>query len=272
MRLLILSDLHREVWYPATKTYCEGWADRFPQIDLAISRPDAVVLAGDIDLGARAVAWADEAFAGLPVLYFHGNHEGYGHNLDEVQDEIQVACKATGHVHHLNRGEVVIGGVRFLGATLWTDFKLYGRQLYPVAIHDAENMMNDYKRIRLARQGYRKLRTSDTEQWHFRDRIWLEERLAEPFDGPTVVVTHMAPSEQSIPTEYKGDTLSPAFASSLDHLVEQSDLWVHGHVHSSFDYRIGRARVVCNPLGYPGRYEHMRPENAAFDPNLVVEI
>ena len=82
----------------------------------------------------------------------------------------------------------------------------------------------------------------------------------------------MAPSERSIADEYKGDTLSPSFASNLDHLVEQADLWVHGHVHSSFDYRIGRGRVVCNPLGYPGSYEKMRPENPTFDPNLVVEI
>jgi hypothetical protein len=71
MRLLILSDLHHEVW-----------REHAPRIDPALSRPDVVVLAGDIDTGAKAVAWAAHTFAGLPVLYVHGNHEGYGHNLD----------------------------------------------------------------------------------------------------------------------------------------------------------------------------------------------
>lgn len=271
MRLLILSDLHREIWYRSQTCY-EGMADPCPQIDLAVSRPDVVVLAGDIDVGAGAVEWADRAFAGLPVIYVHGNHEGYGEHIDEVQDEIAVACKATGHVHYLNRRELVIDGVRFLGAALWTDFKLYGKDFYHAAVHDAGMMMNDYRRIRLARKGYRKLRPSDTERWHFEDRTWLESRLAEPFDGKTVVVTHMAPSERSIADQYKGDTLSPSFASNLDWLVERVDLWVHGHVHSTLDYRIGRGRVICNPLGYPDGRGRIRPENPAFDPNLIVEI
>jgi len=271
MRLLILSDLHREIWY-RTSPRPEGWVDPFPPIDLAVSRPDVVILAGDIDVGARAVEWATQAFARVPVLYVHGNHEGYGHHLDDVQKDIAMACAASGHVHFLDRSERVIGGVRFLGATLWTDFKLYGKEASVLAKYDAGQWMNDYKRIRLAKKGYRKLRPDDTEQWHFRDRVWIEERLAEPFDGKTVVITHMAPSERSIAEEYKGDSCSPAFASNLDHPVERADLWIHGHVHHSLDYRIGGGRVVCNPLGYPGRADRIRPENPVFDQNFIVEI
>ena len=142
MRLLILSDLHREIWYRPQTRY-EGRVDPCPKIDLAVSRPDVVILAGDIDVGAKAVEWADQAFAGLPVLYVHGNHEGYGQNLDEAQKEIAEACAATDHVHYLDRREKVIGCVRFLGATLWTDFKLYGKEFYPAAVHDAGQHMND---------------------------------------------------------------------------------------------------------------------------------
>lgn len=271
MRLLILSDLHREVWYRSQAQY-EGGMDPGPKIDPTISQPDVVILAGDIDVGARAVGWADKTFVGLPVLYVHGNHEGYGQNLDEVQKDIAEACAATSHVHYLDRREKVIDDVRFLGVTLWTDFKLYGKDTSVLAMYDAGQYLNDYKRIRLAKKAYRKLRPADTEGWHFEHRHWLQERLAEPFEGKTVVVTHMAPSERSIAEQYKGDPLSPAFASNLDHLVEQANLWVHGHVHSSFDYRIGRGRIVCNPLGYPGSYQHMRPENPDFNPNLIVEI
>lgn len=271
MRILILSDLHRELWYRPQKP-SQGVVDPCPQIDLAMSRPDVVILAGDIDTGARAVKWAEHAFKGLPVLYVHGNHEGYGGNLDETQQAIAAACGATNHVHYLDRREKVIGNVRFLGATLWTDFKLYGKALYPAAVHDAGQHMNDYRRIRLAKKGYRKLRPSDTEGWHFEHRRWLAERLAEPFGGKTVVVTHMAPSGRSVAVEFKGDSLSPSFASNLEMLVEQADLWVHGHMHNSSDYSIGRCRVVCNPMGYPGSYQRMRPENPDFDPNFIVEI
>jgi metallophosphoesterase superfamily enzyme len=86
-----------------------------PKIDITISRPDVVILAGDIHTGAKAVEWAHQTFSDIPVLYVHGNHEAYGKNLDDVQVEIAEACKATRHVHFLNEGELIVGDVRFLG-------------------------------------------------------------------------------------------------------------------------------------------------------------
>src|SRR5690606_36371790 len=115
MRLLILSDLHREIWCQS-----RAWAvgdealNPFNSIDLSISQPDVVVLAGDIDVGTRGVRWADEKFPVLPVIYVHGNHEGYGHNIDTLAKEITSASASTGHIQHLNRGEQIIGHVRFL--------------------------------------------------------------------------------------------------------------------------------------------------------------
>lgn len=83
------------------------------------------------------------------------------------------------------------------------------------------------------------------------------------------MVTHHAPSLRSVPTEWRDDLMSAAYASNLDWLVEESGaaLWVHGHIHSSADYMIGRTRVVCNPRGYwPDQ------PNPAFRPDLVVEV
>lgn len=114
MRIQILSDLHLELWRDAPKQAKELLGAVQPDID--ISRPDVVVLAGDIDVGDRAVAWADQTFPNLPVIYVHGNHEAYGQKLDTLKARLAEACCATGHV--LDRGELVIGNVRFLGATL----------------------------------------------------------------------------------------------------------------------------------------------------------
>jgi Icc-related predicted phosphoesterase len=93
--------------------------------------------------------------------------------------------------------------------------------------------------------------------------------LAEPFDGGTVVVTHHAPSSRSVHTRYARDLLSPAFASSLEKLMDgdRALLWVHGHMHDAFDYEIYGTRIVCNPRGYA-------PYALAqgFMPDLIVEI
>jgi 3',5'-cyclic AMP phosphodiesterase CpdA len=181
MRLLILSDLHHELW-----------REKAPHIDSKISRPDMVVLAGDISGGAKAVEWAANAFADSPVLYVSGNHEAYGKILEDVQDDIEIACLTVPNVHFLNCSEYIQGSVRFLGATLWTDFKLFGDGTRADAMREAESAMTDYKRIRLAKKGYRKLRAADTAQLHAVQKDWIKKKLAEPFAGITVVITHMA--------------------------------------------------------------------------------
>ena len=259
MRILLLSDLHHELW-----------REKAPRIDVSVSRPDVVILAGDIDTGTKAVTWAARNFAGIPVLYVHGNHESYGRNLDDTQAEIGAACAATDNVHFLNCGEYIAGSVRFLGATMWTDFCLFGDDTRAAAMRQAEAVMNDYRRIRLAQKGYRKLRAADTAGYHTAHRSWLEKKLDEPFAGATVVVTHMAPSMQSVSGEYANDLTSAAYASRLEALASRADVWVHGHMHESFDYMIGACRVVTNPCGYIRR--DGSGENENFNPDFVIEV
>jgi len=260
MRLLILSDLHREFWNEHQVSF-----------DLATSKPDAVVLAGDIDTsGVRSVQWAETAFEGIPVIYVHGNHEGYGHNLDSEIEKIRAASAATANVKFLNCDECIIGNVRFLGAALWTDFKLFGDDRRYFAMTRAEEVMSDYRRIRLASKSYGRLRAKDTALFHEKHKSWIASRLADPHEGKTVVVTHMAPSMRSVPSQYANDLTSSAYASNLDEIVAKADLWVHGHMHESFDYQIGACRVVCNPFGYMSK--NGSHENEGFRPDCIVEI
>lgn len=80
----------------------------------------------------------------------------------------------------------------------------------------------------------------------------------------------MAPSLHSVPSQYVSDLTSAAYASNLDDVVLKANLWVHGHVHESFDYKIGQCRVVCNPFGYMSKSGG--PENESFDAGFIVEI
>jgi hypothetical protein len=137
-------------------------------------------------------------------------------------------------------------------------------------MREAQAVMADYKRIRLAKENYRKLRAADTAKFHASHRVWLQNKLAEPFEGSTVVISHMAPSINSVSLQYRSDPISSAYASNLDDLVSQANLWIHGHMHESFDYHIEQCRVVCNPCGY--RVSGGVPENPNFNPNLIIEL
>lgn len=272
MKALILSDLHLEF----------ARFEAAPNLDF-----DVVILAGDIHSPAKhAVQWAADTFRDKPVVYVMGNHEYYDGRLDTTLAEARRAADGS-NVQVLDGDELVIDGVRFLGATLWTDFELaIETPEGPIsdvsrAMRVASNLLNDYALIRTAdesagpgtwrfKQG-RKLQAADTLRIHQAQRAWLREKLSEPFSGPTVVVTHHAPHRGSLSARYADDWASGAFVTELpDAFFGVPLLWVHGHTHQSFDYRLRTCRVVCNPRGYVNWSG--KTENNAFDPALVIDV
>lgn len=219
---------------------------------------DVAVLAGDTDVKGWGVAWA-------PVIYVMGNHEYYGEALPRHLEKLRERCRGT-NVHLLENDAVEIQGVVFLGATLWTDFELSGNR--PMAELTAVADMNDFQLIRIS-GSYRRLTPQYVRGLHHASKNWLREEIARRRGERIVVVTHHAPSERSIAPRYAHDPLNPAFASRLDNFVEESgaSYWIHGHMHNSSNYMIGRTRVLCNPRGH---YPH--DVNADFLPSLVVEV
>lgn len=257
-RIFVCSDLHLEFapWKPPR------------------TGADFAVLAGDTYTKSRclpaSMGDARNAF-GCPVVAVLGNHEHYGEKVERTLDKTRPAAERM-DVTVLEREETVIKGVRVLGCTLWTDFRLFAGDDDVSMKLDAARCadgLTDFRVIRVAGDGYRRFRPKDARMIHLASVAWLRDRLAVPFDGPTVVVTHHAPSKRSIPARYAEDTLSAAYASHLDWLIEETRpaLWVHGHVHDSCDYRIGDTRVVCNPRGYvPSE------PNPNFREDFVVEV
>lgn len=226
---------------------------------------DVMILAGDICAGKGGIEWALATFD-CDVLYVPGNHEYYNHNVSTLDAELSDLCAGT-RVRVLQNNVVVLNGVRFVGCTLWTDFDLYGTQRE--SAEAAGRKINDFAVI-----GHGTLLLTPPQRLtlHRRSRAFLEEVLAQPFDGRTVVITHHAPSARSVAPRFQGDALATAYVSNLDGLVERSsaDLWVHGHVHDSFDYTIGNTRVLCNAKGRHG--EDMERESPPFRWNYTVEL
>jgi predicted phosphodiesterase len=249
MRIQIASDLHLEF---------------SPQWRLPTAAADVLVLAGDIGAriaGLRAFAAAAPA---LHVVYVPGNHEYYGGDWATVAAEMRQAAGELG-IHLLDADELVLGDVRFLGATLWTDFELYGSDSRAESMRQARRHVVDYGVIAAGSDGW--LTPEHTRQRHHRARAWLAAKLDEPFHGRTVVVSHHAPQRGSLHERFARSPISPAFVSNLDELMGKAALWIHGHTHDSFDYVAGGTRVICNPRGYEP-FE-MNPE---FDPGLVIEV
>ncbi|MDX3809153.1 metallophosphoesterase [Bosea thiooxidans] len=261
MRLLVMSDLHLEL-------SSFHFPDDIPEFDVA-------VFAGDIGCPLPAtVEWIERKrrgpLRGRPVVFVAGNHEFYGTEIYGALSAGRDRAQRYG-IHMLSPGAVELAGVRFVGSTLWTNYQLH--QNPHSAQRAALREMNDHRRIKIGEgEQCRLFKPEDAAEFHQRDLSEMVRLLTEPFDGPTVVVSHHAPHPNSVQPIYGNDPLAPAFASDLTEVIErfQPDLWIHGHDHGSHDYFVGKTRILTNQAGY---FLHggVR-ENPHFDPRLIVQV
>lgn len=248
MKIQVLSDLHQE----------------FGTTELSFAQADVVILAGDVNLGTKGIEWILATIKDIPVIYILGNHEYYKGSYPKTLHKIKEVAEGT-NVQVLENRSVVIDDITFHGATLWTDFELLGDSRVNGSI--CQEKMNDYKMIRRD-PTYSKLRSVDTYVIHKASMKWLEESLASTATQKNVVVTHHAPSIQSIPSEQRESVISSAYASNLEPFIQKYSpaYWIHGHIHVQARYIVGNTTVLCNPHGYIDE-----PYNG-FDRNLIIEI
>lgn len=242
MKILIYSDLHNEF-------------DRFVPPPANV---DLVVLAGDIDLLARGVKWANDTFE-TDVIYCSGNHEFYKGHIDRTMEKMKAAAAA--NVHVLDNEVWTSGSVRFLVGTGWTDFGSTGDVVAASSV--CASGMNDFRMIR-AGSGYRRLRPADVIEKNRIATEFLGQELAKPFNGKTVVVSHHCPFSEAAGDEHVGH-ISAAYYNRWYTLAELADFWIFGHTHQAIDSLYGRCRLISNPRGYP-------QEQTGFDPYKILEI
>jgi predicted phosphodiesterase len=252
MKLQLLSDLHMEM---------SGFA-------LKESQSDAVILAGDINVGTQGLKWAiEEAQAHQkPIFYVAGNHEFYKQEYWSLIDEMRALAETQPLVHFMERDEVIIKGVRFLGTTLWTDYRSTGKadQAYNMKI--LQQALNDHFLIKFGEELFK---PEHALALHGKAVAWLEQKLAEPFDGRTVVITHHGPSLKCEHPQFGNNTIGSGFISDLDHLVKKADIWCYGHTHCCVDTTVGKCRLLSNQKGYPGE---VLPGLLPFQPGLLIEV
>ena len=208
------------------------------------------------------------------VIMVMGNHEHYGFKFHKTYDQIK--SQLPDNVHLLEKESLVLDGVLFLGATLWTDMNRQDA----LTLYHMQSAMNDYRQITMLNEStgdYHRLQPEKTVQEHLRTLEYFTTALSENKNReggalPVVVVTHHSPSKLSIKPKYEKDVLmNGAYSSDLSEFIldhPEIRVWTHGHTHDPFDYMIGETRIICNPRGY--KYYEERAEE--FDPTIGFDI
>ena len=241
MKIQIASDLHFELWE-------RHLPDPLHQFTPDESR-DVLILAGDIVDGKRfyGMPFIHRELEMSPVILVPGNHEYYHSRRQEVDAFWRGFAKDYEDFYYLNDDTAEIAGLRVYGAQWCSDF--WGEP--PIVFHER---IEDFHL---------------TPGWdtfaHLEEHQRITARLAGLAGKVDVVITYFPPTLEAIDlTLYEGDPNNGYFINDAEPLVRDvgAKLWVAGHIHSPFDYRVGPTRVVGNPRGYP--FEPARPGFAAI--------
>ncbi|GGD38334.1 metallophosphoesterase [Aureimonas glaciei] len=238
---------------------------------------DVCIIAGDIAgrLSRMGRTWLEHQFRQMPIVIVPGNHDFWKADLLEEVDKFRESLQVD-WIYCLDGDAITLAGTRFVGGTLWTDYLVSGNSA--AAKREHLTGMRDFKRFKIGGAGG-KARPSDLEKEHWRIRNAIDQELAVPFEGPSVVVTHHAPHPLSLREGRVTEDLDGAYTSDLTELITRRapEMWIHGHVHTPRDYVVVETRIVCNPRGYlqfVGMEHHklVEIEVPSFDPRLVIDV
>ena len=240
--------------------------------EIEVPSCDVIVLAGDISSMKEALSYCSEVARchATPVIFVPGNHEYYRGNYVELSTYAR--SYADSNVHVLLENMVVIGGVRFIGTTLWTDFTA-GTNGHEGRIHrnqlNAAKYINDFRVISMSDKKSDRLRPGYVMGFYHESCYYLREQLAKPFDGKTVVITHFCPSIRLEDPKFKGSELSSYFNANCDSIIKeyQPDFWLFGHTHHCVDTCIDKTRIISNQFGYRREWGY-----TGYRPQLLIDV
>lgn len=251
MKIQLWSDLHLE--------FHDDFGGRF--LDTHHPAAETLVLAGDITSAVYRepldLVFASTSMRWKHVVFVPGNHEFFKTSLTEGWANIRSAAASRPNVHVLDNSGVTLDGVRFFGGTGW----------YPeISQHSMAPYEADFDSLRRGFVDFRLIREFEPAVYMSRKR--LADSLYSIEENPDVVVTHHLPDERCVVPKYRGDVSNCFFVSCLDVEGVGSQLWLHGHTHTSVDMTIGQTRVLANPHGY----KHERALADPWNSDFTVEV
>lgn len=197
----------------------------------ALTKCDYLLIAGDIHQGFTSRQHFLESFAEKSkdserVIHVLGNHDFYHGEWENTPVLKHRSANVVGH-------------------TLWTNFENDN----PICKLSALQYINDFKCIRSRATGAL-ITPNEMSMANSRAMHGILESDLE------VALTHFPPTRDGNTLErYKTniDNLNGYFMNSFEEKIINSNkkLWVFGHIHSSWDYKVGNCRMVSNSLGYP---------------------
>ncbi len=240
IRAQIISDVHCEFHRDGGVKWCN---------DLPVVAP-ILVIAGDFATHRQLVRNLTILCKKFEhIVFVCGNHEYYGSNRGDVNNDLAKVGRQFPNFHWLNNSSVEIEGQRFIGATMWFRDDPYN-WMY-------KDQLNDFNQI----AGFSK--------WVYKENRETIDFFQKNMQKGDFVVTHHLPSMLSVSEFFKDSQTNRFYVCDISEIIREKKPAIHhhGHAHRNTDHYLYDTRVVCNPGGYTG-YE----PNLEFNQSFTVEI
>lgn len=271
MKIAVCSDIHLE-FGPISLDNTEGADVLILGGDICVAKDvmnrDDYGIFDRFDRSKTIHTFFEECCLRFPhVVYIMGNHEHYHGDYADTITTLRNRLGYLVNLHILDKEMVQLGGVSFIGGTLWTDMNNED----PITLLHMKDMMNDFRCVVnsknvvnfktfdegnnvIFKTRVAKFTPEDAVKDHKKMMEYIRLMIEGKFDQKFVVVGHHAPSKQSTHPRFQNETImNGGYSTALDEFImdhPQIKLWTHGHTHEDFDYMIGSTRIVCNPRGY----------------------
>lgn len=225
MKVFYVSDLHLE--------------NQENPLETAVYKDAVLVIAGDVKGKGRAAEVIDSIADNWKyIVWTPGNHDWYDLAIDEKHKH----QSKKSNVFCLQNTGIVLDGIEFVGGTGWV----------PVSAADEyewRQTMNDPKYIRGPK--WRRLTATHISiEFIKAQNFFMGEKAAKK----RVLVTHHPLCIESLDPRYIDDPANKFYAVDAAEPLKRFNHYIHGHVHSRFEYEKNGCHVHCNPRGYRSEY------------------
>lgn len=290
-KIAFVSDIHIDFYVPATSMghKLERKMSLYIEKQLRLPDADILVFAGDNTHYPQQMHYLLVVIAGLKkykkIFVTFGNHDLYlvsnGQRSDykmswKKVEHLKALCESVDTVEFLDGKIVDVDGIKIGGTGMWYDFT-YGKNNFGlddnamkklwmefsndphnIASDDYENTIRDKNEFHYHSSGYGRKRFSVTLNPL---KFFEKERakLVEIVDKCDVFVSHVSPAvPPNLNPEHDNASAGFYFFDGSQYLQSEKapKLWIFGHVHDRYNYKVNNTRLVCNPLGYDDENFH----------------
>lgn len=248
--------------YPVSDTHCKTRKEWMPKDRNSY---DMVIHAGDflttfeeqgLTIFDRLEMWANK-YKDKELIYVPGNHDYFEAKIKPKFVNFNTAMKIPNNLSVLDNSVVYIVDpiteeeIKIIGTTYW----------YDITLVNDDNLKSHFADFRFIEDWAR-----EYEKECLKSKQFIEDNMTEG----CIVVTHHTPSWLSVHPRFKMSNANMFFTNPQhEELIQDTKpkLWIHGHTHDAFDYKLGDTRIVCNPYGYPFEVGFN-----GFNKELIVEI